>query len=69
MKKIKGLSLFELLIAVVISVVITLGLMFFKHLTQKNPKLIDHITQSHGIDCSANATARKQCQQFGITNQ
>lgn len=69
MKNFKGLSLFELLIATIIAVLITLMLVMFNRLTAKNPAFLDHITQSHGIDCSANATAKKQCREFGISNR
>ncbi len=69
MKNIKGLSLFELLIATFIAVLVTLILVMFNRLTAKNPAFVDHITNNHGIDCSANVTARKQCQEFGISER
>lgn len=69
MKNIKGLSLFELLIATLIAVFVTLALVMFNRLTAKKSAFIDHITTSHGIDCSANATAKKQCEEFGISDR
>jgi len=68
MKNFKGLTLFELLIATLIAVFVTLALVMFNRLTSKNPAFSDHITTSHGINCSANATAKKQCREFGISN-
>lgn len=69
MRKNKGLTLFELTIAVVCAIVITLTLIVFNRLNTKNTKFSDHITNSHGIDCSVNAATRKQCAEFGISNQ
>lgn len=69
MKRHTGLSLFELAIAVVCAIVITLTLIVFNRINMKKTKFSDHITNSHGIDCSVNAATRKQCAEFGISNQ
>lgn len=66
MKARRALTLLDLLIALLVSVVLTALLYFVSRWNRETTPYREHITGFHGIDCSANATNRKFCKELGV---
>ncbi len=66
MKSFRAFTLMDLLLAVAIAVILTALLILVNRWTRESTPFREHITGTHGIDCSVNAANRRFCKELGV---